>query len=82
MKNFEYFDLTSVGEAVALLRQHAGSAKVLAGGTDLFLRMHRRVVLPDVIVDLKRIPVVEEAEMFWTEVSATEIEVMLETGAI
>ena len=55
MKDFEYFDPTSVGEAVALLRQHAGSAKVLAGGTDLFLRMHRRVVLPDVVVDLKRI---------------------------
>jgi carbon-monoxide dehydrogenase medium subunit len=28
---------------------------VLAGGTDLFLRMHRRVVMPDVIIDLKRI---------------------------
>jgi CO/xanthine dehydrogenase FAD-binding subunit len=55
LKNFEYFDPTSVGEAVALLRQHAGSAKVLAGGTDLFLRMHRRLVLPDVVVDLKRI---------------------------
>ena len=55
MKNFEYFDPTSVGEAVALLQQHAGSAKVLAGGTDLFLRMHRRAVLPDVLVDLKRI---------------------------
>jgi carbon-monoxide dehydrogenase medium subunit len=56
LNNFEYFDPTSVGEAVALLRQHAGSAKVLAGGTDLFLRMHRRVVMPDVVVDLKRIP--------------------------
>jgi len=55
LKNFEYFDPTSVGEAVALLRQHAGSAKVLAGGTDLFLRMHRRLVMPDVVVDLKRI---------------------------
>jgi carbon-monoxide dehydrogenase medium subunit len=55
LKNFEYFDPTSVGEAVALLRQHAGNAKVLAGGTDLFLRMHRRMVVPDVIVDLKRI---------------------------
>jgi carbon-monoxide dehydrogenase medium subunit len=55
LKNFEYFDPTSVEEAVALLRQHTGSVKVLAGGTDLFLRMHRRVVLPDVVIDLKRI---------------------------
>ncbi|MBM3225529.1 MAG: xanthine dehydrogenase family protein subunit M [Candidatus Tectomicrobia bacterium] len=56
MKNFDYFDPTTVGEAVTLLRQHAGNVKVLAGGTDLFLRMHRRAVLPDVVVDLKRIP--------------------------
>jgi carbon-monoxide dehydrogenase medium subunit len=55
VKNFEYFDPTSIGDAVALLQQHAGSARVLAGGTDLFLRMHRRAVLPDVVVDLKRI---------------------------
>ena len=55
MKNFAYFDPTSVGEAVQLLRQHAGKAKVLAGGTDLFLRMRRRALMPDVVVDLKRI---------------------------
>ena len=55
MKNFEYFDPTSVGEAVQLLCQHAGQAKLLAGGTDLFLRMRRRALLPEVVVDLKRI---------------------------
>jgi CO/xanthine dehydrogenase FAD-binding subunit len=55
LKNFDYFDPTSVGEAVQLLQQHAGHAKVLAGGTDLFLRMGRRAVLPNVVVDLKRI---------------------------
>lgn len=56
MNNFDYFDPTSVGEAVGLLRQHAGKARVLAGGTDLFLRMRRRAVLPEVVIDLKRIP--------------------------
>jgi carbon-monoxide dehydrogenase medium subunit len=55
VKNFEYYDPASVREAVALLQQHAGQAKILAGGTDLFLRMHRRAVLPEVVVDLKRI---------------------------
>ncbi len=55
MKNFEYFDPASVSEAVQLLHQHAGQAKVLAGGTGLFLRMRRRALLPDVVVDLKRI---------------------------
>lgn len=56
MRNFAYFDPTSVSEAVDLLHQHAGKAKVLAGGTDLFLRMRHRVVMPEVVVDLKRIP--------------------------
>ena len=60
LKNFEYFDPTSVGEAVQLLRQHAGQAKVLAGGTDLFLRMRRRALLPEVVVDLKRIAELSE----------------------
>jgi carbon-monoxide dehydrogenase medium subunit len=57
LKNFEYFDPTSIGDAVALLRQHAGSARVLAGGTDMFLRMHRRAVLPDVIVVKNKIKI-------------------------
>lgn len=55
MKNFDYFAPISLSEAVQLLRQHEGKAKVLAGGTDLFLRMGRRLVMPDVVVDLKRI---------------------------
>jgi carbon-monoxide dehydrogenase medium subunit len=60
LKNFAYFDPTSVGEAVQLLREHAGQAQVLAGGTDLFLRMRRRALMPDVVVDLKRIAALSE----------------------
>lgn len=56
MHNFAYYAPTSVEEAVGLLHQHAGQAKILAGGTDLFLRMQRRVVMPEVVVDIKRIP--------------------------
>ena len=56
MRNFEYYDPKTVHEAVDLLRQHQGKAKILAGGTDLFLRMRHRAVMPEVVVDLKRIP--------------------------
>ena len=56
MKNFEYFAPTSVSEAVDYLHQHQGRARVLAGGTDLFLRMRHRALMPDVIIDIKRIP--------------------------
>lgn len=55
MKNFEYHDPKTVRQAVRLLRKHQGVAKPLAGGTDLFLRMRHRALLPDVIIDLKRI---------------------------
>jgi carbon-monoxide dehydrogenase medium subunit len=56
LRNFEYFDPTTVEEAIDLLRRHQGQAKVLAGGTDLFLRMRHRAIMPEVVIDLKRIP--------------------------
>jgi carbon-monoxide dehydrogenase medium subunit len=37
------------------LSKHQGSAKVLAGGTDLFLRMRHRALMPEVVIDVKRI---------------------------
>jgi carbon-monoxide dehydrogenase medium subunit len=56
LHNFEYFDPTTLSQAVDLLRQHAGNVKVLAGGTDLFLRMRHRAIRPEVVLDIKRIP--------------------------
>lgn len=56
MKNFEYIDPKTVSEAISVLGQQNGTVKVLAGGTDLFLRMRHRALMPDVVVDLKRIP--------------------------
>lgn len=55
MKDFEYFDPNTVNQAVRLLRKHQGTAKVLAGGTDLFSRMRHQALMPDVVIDLKRI---------------------------
>jgi len=42
--------------AVALLAAETGSAQVLAGGTDLLVRMKSDIAAPDLIVDIKRIP--------------------------
>jgi carbon-monoxide dehydrogenase medium subunit len=56
LKNFAYFDPKTIGQAVRLLQKHQGAAKVLAGGTDLFLRMRHRALMPDVVIDVKRIP--------------------------
>jgi len=45
----------SVADAVAALGRGDGSARALAGGTDLVVQMRAGRVRPDVIVDLKRI---------------------------
>ena len=55
--NFDYFAPATLPEAIGLLETHQGrTAKVLAGGTDLFLRMRHRVATPGVVIDIKRIP--------------------------
>jgi carbon-monoxide dehydrogenase medium subunit len=53
---FEYAAPASLAEAVALMTQHGGAARLLAGGTDLLPRMRRRKSLPRVVVDLNGIP--------------------------
>ena len=47
-------------EAVALLAKEKGSAFVLAGGTDLLVRMKMGAVEPALVVDIKRIPAMSE----------------------
>ena len=55
MKNFEYFDPKTISQATRLLQKYQGNARVLAGGTDLFLRMRHRLLMPDIIIDIKRL---------------------------
>ncbi len=42
-------------EAVALLSKEKGKAFVLAGGTDLLVKMKAGILAPDLVVDIKRI---------------------------
>lgn len=53
---FEYLAPTSVDEAVGLLQEHGGRARVLAGGHGLIPRMKRRLEGPGVLVDVGRVP--------------------------
>ncbi len=55
MKSFEYFAPQSFADAASLLHRYGNKAKILAGGTDLSLRIERRLVEPAVLVDLKKI---------------------------
>jgi len=60
MKPFGYAAPTSVGKAVELLAKHDDRARPFAGGTDLLvqLRLGRREL--DLLVDVKRIPDLNE----------------------
>ena len=47
-------------EAVALLSSEKGSSHILAGGTDLMVRLRMDMIEPDLMVDIKRIPATRE----------------------
>jgi aerobic carbon-monoxide dehydrogenase medium subunit len=56
VKNFDYLEPTTVAEACALLKQHAGEAKVFAGGSHLTILMKQGLYQPKTLVNIKRIP--------------------------
>lgn len=56
MKEFEYLEPTSMPQALEWLNAYRARARVLAGGTDLYLRLRQSVFLPDYVIDLKRVP--------------------------
>jgi carbon-monoxide dehydrogenase medium subunit len=52
---FEYFAPATLGEAVSLLEQHEGEAKVLAGGQSLVPLLNMRLARPAVLIDLGKL---------------------------
>ncbi len=54
--SFEYHAPTSVQEAIQLLRQYNGEAKILAGGHSLLPLLKLRFLQPAALVDLGRVP--------------------------
>src|SRR5213078_3577123 len=52
---FDYFAPATLDEALALLAEHGGDAKPLAGGQSLLPAMNFRLARPAVLVDLNRI---------------------------
>ena len=55
MRNFDYLEPTTVAEACALLKQHAGEAKVFAGGSHLTILMKQGLYEPKILVNIKKI---------------------------
>ncbi len=53
---FEYAAPRSLPEAISLLQEHAGEAKVLAGGQSLIPLLKLRLASPTFLVDLRKVP--------------------------
>ncbi len=55
LPRFEYIGVGTIGEACAQLAKYKKGAKVLAGGTDLLVRMKDRVEEPKYLIGIKKI---------------------------
>ena len=53
---FDYIRADSVEEAIEALSEHGDDARVLAGGQSLVAMLNMRLVAPEVIVDISRVP--------------------------
>ena len=52
---FDYHSPRSLDEALSLLQQHAGEAKILAGGQSLIPAMRFRLAMPSILIDINRL---------------------------
>jgi carbon-monoxide dehydrogenase medium subunit len=84
MHTFSYARPGTLAEAVALLDAHGPDARLLAGGTDLVIRLRDGTLRPSVVIDLKRIaelrPAIRE-DAGWLTISATTVMTDVATDA-
>ena len=53
---FDYVRAASVEEAIDVLAEHGDDARVLAGGQSLVAMLNMRLLAPEVVVDISRVP--------------------------
>lgn len=70
LPQFKYLKPGTVAEAVALLAEHQGEAQVIAGGSDLIVKLKQELVNLRYLVDLKGIP-----DLYGVVSRADEIEI-------
>jgi carbon-monoxide dehydrogenase medium subunit len=56
VKSFDYAAPNSLAEATSLLAKANGTARILAGGTDLLVQLREHLRDADLVMDVKRIP--------------------------
>lgn len=68
---FEYLRPLSIEEGCSLLYKHKTEAKILAGGTDLFVKMKKKEILPGIVISLNGIQKLDRIE--WDEKEGLKI---------
>lgn len=56
LRKFEYFEATTIDEAISLMKEYGAKAKILAGGTDLLVDMKRGRCYFSYLINIKQIP--------------------------
>lgn len=56
----DYYSPTTLSEALDLLAEHGGDARIMAGGTDLVIELERGIRAVPVMIDVTRIPGLDE----------------------
>ena len=82
---FTYLKPGSIDEVGALLKEHGESARILAGGTDLFVGMRTGEFDPQVLIDIKGIPELHTLDVSNTNLSigaAVRVNDLLESAEI
>ena len=59
----EYYRPSNISEALRILGEFKGEAKIIAGGTDVLVQMRRKQLAPRVLVDITRIPGLDQIRM-------------------
>jgi carbon-monoxide dehydrogenase medium subunit len=62
MHPFEYLEPTSLAEACKMLAERPGTARILAGGTDLLLQMESGRHRPEAVISVGRLPGLKSIE--------------------
>ncbi|TET82883.1 MAG: xanthine dehydrogenase family protein subunit M [Anaerolineales bacterium] len=56
LPQFDYIKAESAERAIDLLQEKGAAARILMGGTDLFVQMRNGDLAPEILVDLKNLP--------------------------
>ena len=55
IKDFRYLRPQDLQEALGMLTEHAGEAKVICGGQSLLILMRQGLVAPEYLIDIKHL---------------------------